>query len=208
MRKIEKGGLAVLETWMRRNPGARYQDLVGHGEIKDAIREACVVEQNGLCAYCCRGISAEKKSSHNEHVEAQDLAPNRTLDFQNIVASCNKSGRCGEAHRSQPLPLTPLMDECETELQFELSGAVEGLTERAHASIRVLNLNNRGLRDERRAMVDTLLYSNGGLGAAELRLTPDDLLDLLLDDLRQVDCEQKLQAFSPVLVNVIQSLRA
>lgn len=208
MRKIEKGSLAILEAWKRRNPGTRYQDLVGHGEIKDAIRQACVAEQHGLCAYCCRGISSEKVSSHNEHVEAQNLARNRTLDFQNIVASCNKSGRCGDAHRSQPLPLTPLMDECETELQFQLSGAVEGLTARANASVRVLKLNDRGLIGERRAMVDTLLYNNGGLDAAELRLTTDDLLDLLLDDLRQTDREQKLQPFSPVLVNVIRTLRA
>ncbi|MEN1833066.1 TIGR02646 family protein [Pseudomonas lijiangensis] len=211
MRKIEKGTLAVLDAWKRANKSKQYRDLTEHDHIKVAIRQACVREQYGLCAYCCRRITADKKSAHNEHVEAQRQAPNRTLDFQNIVASCNYAGRCGDAHKHQPLPLTPLMDECETELRFELSGLVKGLTERARTSIGVLKLGdtreaNRGLVYERKQMIELLLFSQG-LNPGELASESDELLGLLLEDLLNVDDQQALQAFSPVLVNVIRHQR-
>jgi hypothetical protein len=47
----------------------------------------------------------------------------------------------GGAHGSQPLPLTPLMPECETELRFKFSGRVEGLTERACTATGAERLN-------------------------------------------------------------------
>ncbi|AHG41571.1 hypothetical protein N018_15750 [Pseudomonas syringae CC1557] len=212
MRKIEKGSLAVLKQWARTNKGKKYEDLVGREDIKDAIRHTCVLEQHGLCAYCCRSITPLKDSAHNEHVEAQRLAPNRTLDFQNIVASCNRPGRCGDAHGDQTLRLTPLMAECETELQFELSGLVGGKTDRAQDCIKVLNLggdqvSNRWLIGERKAMIDSLLFSHG-MGSSGLALEDDDVLSLLHDELLVEDDQQQLQAFSPVLVNVIRRLRA
>ncbi|KFE54179.1 hypothetical protein [Pseudomonas syringae] len=212
MRKLEKGSLAALETWKRKNPGAQYRDLVGHDVVKDAIRQACVGEQYWLCAYCCRRVTPEKISAHNEHLEAQVLAKNRTLDFSNMVASCNSPGSCGKAHASQPLPLTPLMVECETELQFELSGLVNGTTERARSTVKVLRLGadykcNRRLISERKQMLDTLIY-DGGLLPAELSLACDEVLQALLNDLSQPDNQSKLQAFSPVLINVIRQMRS
>lgn len=207
MRKIEKGSLAVLEKWKRANKGKKYADLVGHEDIKDAIRHACVTEQHGLCAYCCCRITTEKRSACNEHVEAQHLAPHRTLDFGNIVASCTKAGRCDAAHGHQTLPLTPLMIECEKELQFELSGLVAGTTPRACTSIKVLNLgdtreSNRDLVVKRKEMIDALLFSYR-IDPSELAAEADDVLDLLRNDLLEVDAQQLLQPFSPVLVNVI-----
>lgn len=207
MRKIEKGVLPVLEHWKLRNKGKRYADLVGHEEIKDAIRSACVAEQYGLCAYCCRRITDTKDSAHNEHVEAQSLAPGRTLDFQNLVASCNKANQCGIAHAHRTLPLTPLMPECETELQFEFSGLVTGIGDRAVTTIRALNLGdsrqaNRGLVSERKAMIDSLMFSYG-TDPAKLVLEDEELLELMLDDLSGIN-DQQLQPFSPVLANVIR----
>ncbi|KAF1024841.1 MAG: hypothetical protein GAK37_03010 [Pseudomonas sp.] len=86
MRKIIKGDEPpTLTQWKRANPQGRYQDLTH--EQRSPIRQACIEEQHGLCAYCCHAITLD--SSHNEHVEAQDGAQNRTVDFSNIVASCN-----------------------------------------------------------------------------------------------------------------------
>lgn len=212
MRRIEKGSLAVLEAWKRRNPGLRYRDLVDHDDIKDTIRRACVAEQYGLCAYCCRRITSEKSSAHNEHVEAQSLAQNRTLDFSNIVASCNHSMSCGRAHASQSLRLTPLMPECESELKFELSGLVNGVTERARSAIKVLRLGsdhacNRGLIGERKQMLDALLYTHQ-FQPAELVLEDDEVLEMLIEDLMTADTGNELPAFSPVLINAIRHIRA
>ena len=78
----------------------------------------------------------------NEHVEARSIAPNRELDFSNIVASCNSKGQCDDAHGAQMFSLAPFMDECEAELKFKISGRVEGVTARAKETIRVLNLGD------------------------------------------------------------------
>ncbi|MDP1665760.1 MAG: hypothetical protein Q8L79_11615 [Methylobacter sp.] len=198
MRKITKESEPPkLTTWKRRNPRGQYTDLspIERQAINDATRQ----EQFGLCAYCCKKIDAQK--SHNEHIEARHLAPNRQLDFGNIVASCNTRNQCGKAHDSLPLPLTPLMAECETELKFYLSGKVKGLTPRSIDSIAVLGLNSRAIQEERKQMVDNLIFPDK---PDDLQLLGDDLLAVLIDDFQQPDCEGQLLPFGPVLVNIIK----
>ncbi|CAI8717633.1 TIGR02646 family protein [Pseudomonas sp. IT-P100] len=204
MRKIDKGmEPQSLSRWKRSNNALRYRDLPP--EESRSIRSSCISEQYGLCAYCCQSITID--NAHNEHVQAQDHAPNRTLDFSNIVASCQRAHQCGHGRGTQPLPLTPLMAKCETELKFYLSGLVKGQTERARVSIAALNLghtekSNRGLIGRRKAMIDVLIYN---LGARPEDLLDEDaeLLNLILADLKMPGAAQSLQPFSPVLVNVI-----
>jgi len=163
VRKINKGQEPKsLVRWKRKNSNKRYQNL--DAEVRQEVRTACVAEQFHLCAYCCQRISMEK--SVNEHIEPRHLFPNLDLDFSNIVASCDTKGQCDAAHKSQLLPLTPLMDECEMELKLKFSGRVEGVTERARETIHVLNLgdesrNNRALIGKRKRLVDGLLWKRG-----------------------------------------------
>lgn len=204
MRKINKDvEPETLTRWKRQNSTLRYRDLPS--QESRAIRSSCITEQYGLCAYCCQSITVD--DAHNEHVEAQDSAPNRTLDFANIVASCQRPHQCGHGRGTKLLPLTPLMAECETELKFYLSGLVTGRTERAQLSIEALNLghtqeSNRGLVGARKTLVDALIYSQS-LPPDELQFEDEEFLSLFLEDLKTPDTEQCLQSFSPVLVNVI-----
>ena len=209
MRKITKGDEPeVLTQWKRAHPRGRYSEL--STEERTSIRRACIEEQHGLCAYCCHEITPD--NAHNEHVEARDIAPNRSLDFSNIVASCSRSKQCGKAHAHQDLPLTSLMDECETELKFYLSGRVEGLSPRAVTSIRVLNLgdsreNNRALFAARKSILDALLYDSG-MNGDDLEIADIELLTVLKEELEQPDNNNRLKPFAPVLVNVIRHLNA
>lgn len=198
MRKISKGREPdELRVWKRLNPLKIYKDLTRLE--RDAIKRETLNEQFGLCAYCCKKI--DKKNSINEHVEARDLAPNRQLDFENIVASCNTRKRCDNSHRAKALPLTPLMDECETELKFYLSGKADGLTERARQVIDVLGLDSRSIREERKQIIDDLLYPNK---SGELFMLDDDLLGILLEDFQKPDDQGLLPPYSPVLINIIR----
>jgi len=106
MRKILKGDEpSSLATWKRRNPRGNYSDL--DQDIRRDIRDYALQEQYYLCAYCCQRIqNIDACHCHNEHIEAQNLNPRRTLDFTNIVASCNTPNQCGKAHESKPLPKT------------------------------------------------------------------------------------------------------
>nr|WP_178131351.1 retron system putative HNH endonuclease [Pseudomonas sp. C1C7] len=196
-----------LTRFKRSDNTLRYRDLPP--DESRSIRSSCITEQYGLCAYCCQAITID--DAHNEHIEAQDRAPNRTLDYSNIVASCHRHNQCGHGRGTQPLPLTPLMVECETELKFYLSGLVSG-SERAMVSIRALNLghtqdSNRGLVGARKQMVDALIYSQC-VHPEDLQFEDADFLALLMDDLQTPNAQQCLQPFSPVLVNVIRHVLA
>ncbi len=206
MRKIDKGTEPpALTAWKKAHPSAPYAEIT---EVeRQAIRNACTHEQFYLCAYCCQQISGQQKDTMNEHVEPRRIAPQRSLDFNNIVASCTTPKQCDAAHGSQPLPLTPLMAECETELRFKLSGRVEGLSERARETIRVLNLgdtevNNKALIEKRKRLSDALLLANG--------IDPSDGLDdealirMVIDDINQPQNGQ-LAPFAPVVVNMINT---
>lgn len=210
MRKIDKGQEPdSLSAFKRRHPLARYPD-VSDAERQE-IRHTCAAEQFYLCAYCCQRISGTNEDTMNEHVEAQDRAPNRTLDFSNLVASCTTPKQCDAAHGAQPLPLTPLMPECETELRFKLSGRVDGLTERARETIRVLNLgdteqNNKALVAKRKQLVDSLIWTHYGPNQQQLLQEEDhELLQMLIAELSQPQ-QGKLEPFAPVLVNILRSL--
>ncbi len=193
-----------LTAWKRTNPHGRYNQL--NEDIRRNIRQHALEEQFYLCAYCCQRIQ-DINACHNEHVEAQTLNSGRTLDFSNIVASCNTSNQCGDAHKSQHLPLTPLMTECETELRFKISGRVEGLSDRAIVTIQVLNLgdhekNNRALIEKRKQLSNTLLLKNG-INPDE-GLEDEELLEMLINDLSQPQQDQ-MEPFTPVVINILQS---
>lgn len=205
MRTISKGAEPHgLVAWKRTNPHGRYNQLTE--DIRRIIRQHTLEEQFYICAYCCQQIQ-NIDACHNEHIEAQNLNPKRTLDFSNIVASCNTSNQCGNAHKSQPLPLTPLMTECETELRFKISGRVEGMSERAKVTIQVLNLgddekNNRSLIEKRRQLSNTLLWTNG-IDPNE-GLEDEELLEMLISDLSQPQ-QGKMEPFTPVVINILKS---
>lgn len=197
----------LLRQWKRDNPNGNYKGLTGKSgrEVRVAIRKVCLEEQFYLCAYCSQSLSGNRDSM-NEHVEARHLAPNRSLDFTNIVASCKTPKQCDDAHGSLALPLTPFMPECESELVFKLSGRVVGTTPRATEAIKVLNLgdteqNNRSLIEKRRKLVNVLLFTNGV--DPDEGLEDNELIDLIIDDISQA-VDGKLEAFAPVAVNILK----
>lgn len=201
MRKIVKGNEPPeLSSWKRHNPNGEYKDL-NHVE-RQAIRDSCLKEQYYLCAYCCQRINDQ--NSHNEHIEAQHIASNKKLNFNNIVASCNKPNQCGKAHGVKMIPLTPLMPECETELEFNLSGRVKGLTPRATDTIDILNLDNKELIYTRKQLLYELIFTHGE-HPEELQLLDDDLLQILMEEISQAE-DGQLEAFAPILENILRQL--
>ncbi|WP_367105436.1 hypothetical protein [uncultured Psychrobacter sp.] len=204
MRKITKqAGFEpqTLTRWKRANPHSNYDNLNKVERVD--IRLSCAIEQFYLCAYCCKPISGNGKDCMNEHVLARRMAPNRSLDYTNIVASCRTSKQCDDAHGSQPLPLTPFDIECETDLEFKLSGRVEGKTANAQETIRVLNLgnNNKSLVEQRRQFVQALLLG-GGIDPEDV-VDDSDLIQMVINDL-SIPRNGKLEAFAPVAINILR----
>jgi len=200
VRKIVKASEPkALSQWKRRHPNGCYQDVT-YVE-RQALHKTCLEDQYYLCAYCCQRIDEE--NSHNEHIQAQHVAPNQTLHFHNIVASCNKPKQCGKAHGTKIIALTPLMAECETELEFYLSGHVKGLTARATDTIDILNLGdgNKALIYTRQQLLETLIYQWDYL--ENIKLLDDESLEIIMEELSEPQ-DGELSAFAPILQNILR----
>ena len=202
MRKIKKGiEPKSLTRWKRRYPDRTYIQL--SDAIRRDIRQHLLNDQYYLCAYCCDRISSIDEC-HNEHLEARKHTPQRSLDFSNLVASCNTINQCGQAHAAQSLPLTPLQDACESELVYQLSGRVQGITPQAKQTIQVLNLNHKALVEKRKQLTHCLLWDNA-LDPMAIQVSSPESLIQLVDDLA-LPQQGKLDAFSPVVINVLRLL--
>lgn len=155
MRFIAKGdGPDLLAEAVR--DGCDWRHL--RAEAKAAIRYDCFAEQHGLCGYCT-GALADPGDAEIAHVEPRAVAPERELDYRNMILSCASRSHgaypsCNEAQRDRPLPVSPLGEDCETAFDFDFTGqirpAVRG-DERARRTIEVLRLDCARLRQARAA---------------------------------------------------------
>ena len=204
MQKISKGNEPPeLTTWKRHNRKGNYKQLTPT-EVR-AIRQSCINEQQYLCAYCCGIIELDK--SHNEHVKPKSKYLHLSLNYDNIVASCESQVHCGHKKDDEDIPLTPLMPACETELKFTYSGKVWGSTSRAEETINILNLNHPLAIRKRQQSIMILMITHYGIqGRHKRSLNNED--PTILEILKQ-DCQKatggKLFAHAPILVNIINN---
>ena len=197
MRRIAKGSEPEeLTRWRRKNPGKRYQHLKPND--RKPIREACAKEQRHLCVYCCSRIDINNTHTVRiDHVKPQSRFPGDSLNYQNMVVSCSTPNQCDIAKDNHIIDLTPFMQECESELNFMLSGRVGGHTDRAERLIETVNLgsnedDNEALINKRRCAIYAVLWKNGI--DPEEGIEDDDLIDLLVDELGS-DTDDKMEPF-------------
>lgn len=144
-----------MVEFKKRNPNKGYESKE-FSRFRAPLNFALRKEQKGLCAYCCSRISEGK--SHNEHIEPQnpgDHASHRTLDYNNIVASCNNPKTCGNKKKNVydvERFVSPLDSHCEEVFTYYRDGVMEG----NQYTIDLLNLNEYGLKSARKAICEGL----------------------------------------------------
>ncbi len=141
-----------LTTYISHNPTATY-DSESFKPFYSKLREELVKEQKGLCAYCCSEISVEK--SHNEHIEPRHMkngvSSRKSLDYNNIVASCNSNSTCGRNKCNkydESKFVSPLQEDCEEKFSYDPDGHMNG----DEYTISLLNLNSYELKRARMAV--------------------------------------------------------
>ena len=144
-----------LTEYKKRNPADTY-DSDSFLCYKEQLRKELVKEQHNLCAYCCCQINSDK--AHNEHIEPRNPrkgSSNKTLDYSNIVASCNTPDRCGTKKGNDydaSKFISPLNPECEDTFIYYPDGKMKG----NDYTIGLLNLNSYELKEARKAVYRTL----------------------------------------------------
>lgn len=217
MRYIKTGNPPEsFERWVKDKPRHKddndwFQELhrPGEKEKKDKVisdlHKSLAENQSYLCAYCCCRISKDR-GIRIEHVAPRSLYPERSLDYHNMVASCSTKGQCDDSHENKLLRLTPLMEECESELVFYLSGRVEGKNDRAKEMISILNLGdteskNGSLIQKRRKFFQDVMFTYN-LCVEEVKGN-----EIILKTLLEIISEAKngeLLHFSPALANMLR----
>ena len=137
--------------------------------------------------------------------------PNHGL-WKRFDEACNEAYKVVEAWlektRAESELISVKSQNLETEIQFKISGRVEGLSDRATTTIEVLNLgdhekHNKKLIEKRKQFSDTLLWTNG-IDPDE-GLEDDQLLEMLINDLVQSQQGQMMEPFTPVVINILRS---
>ncbi len=139
-----------------RNPKADY-DSESFAPFRKRLLEHLVEEQHGLCAYCCCRITKEK--AHNEHIEPRhpsDGVSRRSLDYQNIVASCNRKRTCGSKkgnNYDKNKFVSPVQPECEGIFSYFPNGEIDG----DRYTIELLGLDEYELNKAREAVYKQIM---------------------------------------------------
>lgn len=156
MLHIQKGQEPLFLTDFKKKYPSKTYESTEFGEHKASLNAILRAEQKGLCAYCCGRI--EKGKSHNEHIEPQNpgiYTSNRSLDYTNIVASCNCLNTCGNKKGNNydaSQFVSPLDANCEDQFIYYADGRMDGNT----YTIDLLNLNAYELKQARRAVIKSL----------------------------------------------------
>ena len=134
---------------------------------KDAIKQALIKEQRGLCCYCERIL--DEKDSHIEHFRPQHAYAEYALDYNNMHCSCmaeQKKGEplhCGMAKNDwydDVLLISPLNPDCESHFVYHGDGNIFPASPEDNAAvetIRHLRLDDSELTAERKVVIDTFL---------------------------------------------------
>jgi uncharacterized protein (TIGR02646 family) len=211
MRKITKDhksvGAITLQQWKRKHPTKPYREL--DAETRRNLRQSLLDEQYHLCAYCTCQIHND--NSHIDHVEPKGgsyAQQNKQLNYDNLVASCNRKHICGDKKAASIIPVTPLISACETELVFYITGRVKAkeACKDADKTLNILGLKDQAtpwLKRERQAAIEALLFQYTDGNNSELYLEDEEILQLMKQELLEPNDQGALEAYTPVLINIL-----
>lgn len=156
MLHIQKGQEPQFLTDFKKKYPKKDYDSEEFKQHRPVLKSGLIEEQKGLCAYCCGRITEDK--AHNEHIEPRHpgkYVSKRSLDYMNIVASCNNSETCGNKKGNNYDPqnfVSPLDEDCEDKFTYYPDGKIVG----DEYTIDLLNLNAYELKNARKAVMKKL----------------------------------------------------
>jgi uncharacterized protein (TIGR02646 family) len=100
-------------------------------DVKEQLHLSLLTEQGYICCYCERRISIE--DSHIEHLDPQSKSPEKALDYNNLLSSCQKHLKKGEPLHCGNLKddwydtnlfISPLDHSCEDRFSYKGDGSI------------------------------------------------------------------------------------
>jgi len=164
MRAITKGAEPASLTAHRKTPHCDYDNYAD----KEALRQALVTEQRGLCCYCMGRIHNGRATMKIEHWRCQSRYPEEQLVYRNLLGACPGGGEKKPPHLQHCDTRKGDMDvrwnpadpahHIETRLRYELDGNIRADDAGFDAELEeVLNLNLPRLKNNRKGVLDAVL---------------------------------------------------
>ncbi len=136
------------------------------GNIRNDLAKNILEEQNGLCVYCEKVVNNYPKDCHIDHFKKREYFPSDTLNYDNLLISCNNQKRCAKNKDSKIKKenyinfINPVLENPEDFLEYTFYGELkpkDGLSEadklKAVFTIEILNLNDKSLVEERKQVI-------------------------------------------------------
>jgi uncharacterized protein (TIGR02646 family) len=111
------------------NPQLTYKKL--RSKKKQVLRQILSVEQGYICCYCGQRLVLE--NSHIEHIRPQSVFAELSLDYKNLLVSCQAELQpgdpmhCGKAKDNwfdEELLVSPLQENCADFFEYTLAGEI------------------------------------------------------------------------------------
>ncbi|NKX28631.1 TIGR02646 family protein [Rhodobacteraceae bacterium R_SAG6] len=131
---------------------------------KQAVLTSLIEDQGGICCYC--ECEIDPNQSHIEHILPRSKFSDQKLDYQNLLASCQRETdkgeplTCGKARGDWydvELYLNPCDSNSSSKITYLMDGRVKATEEKFEKFISELNLDSRGKRDARLAVISVLI---------------------------------------------------
>lgn len=180
MRKINKSEpIASFQKFVRANPTANWRDF--HDLAKEVYLETrdyiVLEEQDCLCGYTELPIE-DVTDSHLDHYVKRDFAPNRTFDWNNLIASCNDDD-FGAKYKDNTVKIratdyasifNPVENDVEEYFYYNEFGEIEAkhdlepiLKDKVEKTVAVFNLKHPSLVERRKIIIQTIRSCSDGL---------------------------------------------
>lgn len=186
-----------LVKWKKLHPYGTYDDL--DSKTKRALRNALLQEQGFVCCFCGKAIGevdlalskikqkpVYKNQDHNisnAHIIPQSVDIAKSLDYNNICASCDtrkskgSEFHCDHKQGNRCIPISPLQEDCLSFFSFNSDGTIEANRlktipeqQKANDTINILGLDDETLNLERETRLNILQS-----------LTKDELINALVN---------------------------
>lgn len=211
MRALHRSDTSVPSCLARYQSGRDHWGDLSRDKTHYAEVVACLHRMQGArCAYCECDLSRESQPPHVEHFEQRSRAPALTFEWTNLFRSCSHTTRCGKHKDEQAgsyppaVLLKPDRDNPREYLEFNVdgevgprSGVISGGAARARETIRVFNLNERGLVNARKAF---LARPRSTFDEARIAFPDDADLWAFLSEIAE---EYRASAFSAAILDLL-----
>ncbi|HAV4493300.1 TPA: TIGR02646 family protein [Acinetobacter baumannii] len=190
-------------TSYRQQPDAKYDGPL-FTPVKSDIREALVISQGYLCAYCMQRISNDRSTTKIEHWQCQHTYSQRQLDFTNMFAVCQGTTQdqlhCDSSKGKQKITIDPASRSqlVESYIRYTNSGEiyVQDNDLLNNELNKILNLNHSRIKNNRQAVLKAVTTQlskyRGTVSKSELQG--------LLSKWSSIDAENKKIPYSAVAI--------